>query len=113
MKMRPRNKAKGSRGWIPIPCKAARWTSEQCFEAGEASHAVEIIEGRIHGTGKRRKARKHAISRSTAPAPKEPLNKYQIQENRPSGPKARVDYADFSGTAEAVPFQNRSYSELS
>jgi hypothetical protein len=35
---------------------------------------------------------------------REPLNKYPIQENHPSGTKARVDYADFSGTAEAVPF---------
>ena len=35
----------------------------------------------------------------------EPLNKHQIQENHPSGAKARADYADFSGTAEAVPFQ--------
>jgi hypothetical protein len=43
---------------------------------------------------------------------KEPLNKYQIQENRPSGAKARVDYEDLSGTAEAVPFQNWTYSEF-
>ena len=43
---------------------------------------------------------------------REPLNKCQIQENHSSGAKARVDYADFSGTAEAVPFQNRTYSEL-
>jgi hypothetical protein len=42
----------------------------------------------------------------------EDLNKYQIQENHPSGAKARVDHADFSGTAEAVPFQNRTYSEV-
>ena len=37
---------------------------------------------------------------------RDPLNKYQIQQTRPSGAKARVDYADVSGTAEAVPFQN-------
>jgi hypothetical protein len=43
---------------------------------------------------------------------REPLNKCQVQENHPSGAKARVDYADFSGTAEAVPFQNKTYSEL-
>jgi hypothetical protein len=43
---------------------------------------------------------------------KEHLNKYQIQENNPSGAKAHVDYAGFSGTAEAVPFQNMAYSEL-
>jgi hypothetical protein len=44
--------------------------------------------------------------------PGEALNKYQIQENHFSEAKARVDYADFSGTAEAVPFQNRTYSEV-
>jgi hypothetical protein len=44
--------------------------------------------------------------------PKGPLNECQIQENHPSGALARVDYADFSGTAEAVPFQSRTYSEL-
>jgi hypothetical protein len=44
--------------------------------------------------------------------PGEALNKYQIQENHSSGAKARVDYADFSGTAEAVPFQYRTYSGL-
>jgi hypothetical protein len=43
---------------------------------------------------------------------KEILNKFQIQENHPSGAKARVNDAAFSGTAEAVPFQNRTYSEL-
>jgi hypothetical protein len=45
-------------------------------------------------------------------AVREALNKYQIQENHPSAAKARVDYADFSGTAEAVPFQKMTYSEL-
>jgi hypothetical protein len=39
---------------------------------------------------------------------REPQNKYQIPENHSSGAKARVDDADFSGTAEAVPFQNIS-----
>ena len=36
----------------------------------------------------------------------------EIPEKQTSGAKARVDYEDLSGTAEAVPFQNRTYSEL-
>jgi hypothetical protein len=40
------------------------------------------------------------------------LNKSEIQGSHPPGAKARVDHANFSGTAEAVPIQNRSYSEL-